>query len=73
MAIIDFDELVALGEESRSTVPLSERKAEVDQIAREYSAKPILVALMELLLTGDDVPIEKLRYVPEKYLKESGV
>jgi len=73
MAIMDFDELVALGEEYRSTVPLSERKAEVDQIAREHSAKPILVALMELLLTGDDVPIEKLRYVPEKYLKEAGV
>ncbi|MCE1226512.1 MAG: hypothetical protein LWW87_08520 [Geobacteraceae bacterium] len=67
MARVSFDEVVELGQEYRSTFSLSERKDELERIARDYSAKPLLVALMELLLTGDDVSVDDLKYLPEKF------
>lgn len=67
MEKMSFEEVEALGEEYRSTLSLAERKAEFEQITREYSAKPLLVALMELLLIGDDVSVDDLKYLPEKF------
>lgn len=64
---MSLEEVASVVREHYSTVPLSEREAELEQIARDYSAKPLLVAIMELIMMMGDVPIEKLKYLPEKF------
>lgn len=71
MGKIDFDELVAMGDEYRATTPLDERIKEVDRIASEYRHKPLLVALIELLfLLDQNVPLNSLRYLPAEIMQK---
>jgi hypothetical protein len=70
MSKIKVEELKTWADEYRLVVPLNERIKEVDKIADEYRGKPLLVAVMEILLMGPELPIHSLRYLPIKFVNE---
>ncbi|MDK9717949.1 MAG: hypothetical protein OEL57_08585 [Trichlorobacter sp.] len=71
MGKINIEEVEVEAAEYRARTPLDERIKEVDRYAADPNCKPLSIAVIELLLIGNDMPMESLRYLPAEYMQKA--